>query len=61
MADHSLEVNKDGIKTKYQLEWELKEKLCRKYYSIPNVILFVTMTTLITASYFLWQRKEAHK
>ena len=34
MADHSLEsllqINKDGIKTKYQLEWELKEKLCRK-------------------------------
>ena len=34
MADHSLEsllqINKDGIKTKYQLEWELTEKLCRK-------------------------------
>ena len=30
MADHSLEsllqINKDGIKTKYQLEWELKEQ-----------------------------------
>ena len=40
MADHSLEsllqINKDGIKTKYQLEWELTEKFCRKEHSIPK-------------------------
>ena len=56
-----LQINKDGIITKYKLERELTEKLCRKSHLNPNHIPFVTMATLITASQFLWQRKEAHK